>query len=41
MDIPPGSGPSFEGKPGQPWYRRWFLWVVVIAVAVGALLFAY
>lgn len=41
MDIPPGSGPSLEGRAGQAWYRRWYLWAVVIAVAVGALLLAY
>lgn len=41
MNIPPGSGPSLEGKPGQTWYRRWFLWVLVLAVAAGALFMAY
>jgi hypothetical protein len=41
MNIPPGSGPSLEGKPNQPWYKNWLMWVVVLSVVVGAIVFAY
>ncbi len=37
MNIPPGSGPSLEGKPGQKWFQRRILWVLVAVVIIGAL----
>lgn len=41
MNMIPGTGPSLEGKPGQPWYRNWMLWIAVAAVVVGVVIFAY
>ena len=35
MDIPGGSGPALDN--GKPWYRRWFMWLLAGAVAVGAI----
>ncbi len=41
LNIPPGSGPSLEGKPGRPWYKNVTLWVVVACVVLGVIVFAY
>lgn len=37
MNIPGGSGPREWGSKERPWYRRWYVWAIVVGVAAGAL----
>jgi hypothetical protein len=39
MNIPPGGGPSLEPEPGKPWYSSRMMWIVVLAVVLGAIVY--